>query len=186
MRLAAHLQSPLNIYSGKISTHKVIDTVPDEKYHLGQLGIAVSTSLFTNVHTYTRAHTHTTPPHTHAGVTVDTSLLRNWNPPDSSKMATVFVWVYKTGKCNATNFPLCVKTHTPPLQCAEELSDLLANTIYHAAECDPSILLTPEECNHEYLKERVRARERGHEPRRGNREGSRRLVDTKAVQPSVY
>ena len=84
-------------------------------------------------------------------------------------MATVFVWVYKTGKCNATNFPLCVKTHTPPLQCAEELSDLLANTIYHAAECDPSILLTPQECNHKYLKERVRARERGHEPRRGNR-----------------
>ena len=138
------------------------------------------------IDTHARARTHTQPPPPHPGVTVDTSLLRNWNPPDSSRMASVFVWVYKTGKCNATNFPLCVKTHTPPLQCAEELSDLLANTIYHAAECDPSILLTPQECNHKYLKERVRARERGHEPRRGNRGGSRRLVDTKAVQPSVY
>ena len=101
-------------------------------------------------------------------------------------MATVFVWVYKTGKCNATNFPLCVKTHTPPLQCAEELADLLANTIYHAAECDPSILLTLEVCNHKYLHERVRARERGREPGRGNRGGSRRLVDTKGRQPRVY
>ena len=94
LRLARYLQGPHNILGGNVTTHKPIDDtmVDDGTACIGQLGVTVSVSL-----------------------------LDNWDAAVSN-VSSVFVWVYKTGKCNATNFPLCTKRSTPPLQCAWELS----------------------------------------------------------------